>query len=119
MLKTCSFALIALLMTVSAFAQEPATPKLSPELELKRQVLALTVQLKAERDKTAQLTVAYGQCSTEVNKSPSVDQLFSAFQSEVESANPDYTYDVEKGVFTPKPSTDPSLKPTVTVPAKK
>lgn len=82
------------------WAQE--TPKLSPELELRRQILALKVQLKDERDKVASLTIAYGQCAATIGKSDKIEPWFAEFQGQVEAANPTFTYDVATGVFTPK-----------------
>ena len=77
-------------------------PKLSPELELGRQILALKVQLKDERDKMANLTIAYGQCAAAIGKSEKIEPWFAEFQGQVEAANPTFTYDVATGVFTPK-----------------
>ena len=77
-------------------------PKLSPELELGRQILALKVQLKDERDKMANLTIAYGQCAATIGKSEKIEPWFAEFQGQVEAANPTFTYDVATGVFTPK-----------------
>lgn len=80
------------------WAQE--TPKLSPELELRRQIVQLQVQLLSEQEKVANLTIAYGQCSK--SAVPPIDPLFKQFQGQVEAANPGFTYDVMTGVFTPK-----------------
>lgn len=92
----------ALLLCFSANLWAQEAPKLSSELELKRQILQLQLALKSERERVAQLTIAVGACTAEVVKGVRTDTLIEDFKSAVEAANPGFAYDVETGAFTLK-----------------
>lgn len=89
--------LLLILFAVPSFAQQ-----LTPELELKQEILRLQVALQAEKQKTAKALVAYGQCTESLLRTADFTPLFEKFKSEVEAENPGFSYDVERGTFTPK-----------------
>lgn len=87
--------------SLSAVAQDQ--PKLSETEQLKIQILNLQFALKAEQDKTAQLTVVYGQCQTTLLKDGSALQSAAqTLQDEISKNHEGFSFDIQTGQFTKK-----------------
>lgn len=103
------FALLVSL-AVPSFAQNstltgtpPNEPQLTEVEKLEIQILNLQYMLKAESDKTAQLTIAYGTCQATLLKDNSgLTSAAQALQEKINKNHPDSNFDITTGKFTPK-----------------
>ena len=103
--------IFAALLSVGVFAQD--VPKLSETELLQIQILNLQLALQEEKQKTANLTVGYGQCHVALTKDISTIQRSAAkLQQEITKNHEGFSFNIETGKFTPKvePKEEPAEK---------
>lgn len=90
----------ALVTATAGFAQQPTLTEIE---QLKIQVLNLQYAMKAEQEKTANLTFVYGQCQTALLKDTSaLQEATTQLQTEINKNHPEFDFDITTGKFTPK-----------------
>lgn len=99
-MKILSTLALALALSTAAFAQQPT---LTETEQLKIQILNLQYALKAEQEKSASLTVVYGQCTTTLLKDGSeLQKATTQLQDEINKNHEGFSFDITTGKFEPK-----------------
>lgn len=105
--------LLVLLSPLSAFAQEKLveTPKLTEVESLKIQIANLQYSLRAEKENSAKWIQEYGQCQISLLKDyDTLNASTIKLQDEITQNHPGFTFDIQKGTFTPKSKETPDKK---------
>jgi hypothetical protein len=91
---------IALSISTGAIAQ--STPSLTETEKLKIQIVNLQIALKAEQQKSASLTIAYGTCqSTLLQDGSGLETTVSDLELEINKNHPNFSFNILTGKFTP------------------
>lgn len=104
MKKTILTVGMAVFLATTSVAQ---TPTLSEVEQLKIQVLNLQYALKAEQEKSANLTVVYGQCQSTLLKDTSgLEKTTKDLQNEITKNHEGFDFDITTGKFSKKESVE-------------